>query len=552
VGKDAHDALPKTKAAPTERRHNTMIFADLGLSEPVLRAIADAGYTTPTPIQEKAIPYVQMGRDVLGCAQTGTGKTAGFTLPMIDALSQGRAKARMPRSLILEPTRELAAQVAENFDKYGKYLKLTKALLIGGVSMEEQEKALDRGVDVLIATPGRLMDLFDRGRILLHDVKILVIDEADRMLDMGFIPDVERIVSMLPPLRQTLFFSATMAPEIKKLADKFLSNPKEVAVSAPAATADTVTQGIVIVAEREKRETLRRLVRAAKIKNALVFCNRKLDVDILWKSLKRHGFSVGALHGDMDQGTRSETLEGFKKDEVQILVCSDVAARGLDIGGLSHVFNFDVPINAEDYVHRIGRTGRAGRSGVAYTIATRDDGKFTTAIEKLIGKKIPPIALEGFEAPITSAEDLAAEAERGPARGGRGRSGSSRSRSSSSGSSSSSAGKPRRRSNAHADTQTPSAEGGNAGWGPSDAPVPAADATATEAMPVSMPVSMPVETAPVAVAAPIVPVPERPRAVQAPREKRESRPTPLADPSGRGFDDDQVPAFLLRGRRAAG
>jgi len=550
VGKDAHDALPKTKAAPTERRPKKMIFADLGLSEPVLRAIADAGYTTPTPIQEKAIPYVQMGRDVLGCAQTGTGKTAGFTLPMIDALSQGRAKARMPRSLILEPTRELAAQVAENFDKYGKYLKLTKALLIGGVSMDDQEKALDRGVDVLIATPGRLMDLFDRGRILLHDVKILVIDEADRMLDMGFIPDVERIVSLLPPMRQTLFFSATMAPEIKKLADKFLSNPKEVAVSAPAATADTVTQGIVTVAEREKRETLRRLVRAAQIKNALVFCNRKRDVDILWKSLKRHGFNVGALHGDMDQGTRSETLEGFKKDEVQILVCSDVAARGLDIGGLSHVFNFDVPINAEDYVHRIGRTGRAGRSGVAYTIATRDDGKFTSAIEKLIGKKIPPIALEGFEAPVTSAEDLAAEAERGPARGRGGRGGErgGRGRSASGG-----GGKSRHRSSSNA--ETPAADGAGAGWGPSEtvsaaepamlAPVAAPEPVAAP-LPVSAPVSAPASERPRA------PAPERPRAVKAPREHREARPTPLADPSGRGFDDDQVPAFLLRGRRQAG
>jgi len=563
VGTNAHDALPKTKAAPTERRYRTMNFADLGLSEPVLQAIADAGYTTPTPIQEKAIPYVQMGRDVLGCAQTGTGKTAGFTLPMIDALSQGRAKARMPRSLILEPTRELAAQVAENFDKYGKYLKLTKALLIGGVSMDDQEKALDRGVDVLIATPGRLMDLFDRGRILLHDVKILVIDEADRMLDMGFIPDVERIVSLLPPLRQTLFFSATMAPEIRKLADRFLSNPKEVSVSAPAATADTVTQGIVSVAEREKRETLRRLIRDAQIKNALVFCNRKRDVDILWKSLKRHGFSAGALHGDMDQGTRSETLEGFKKDEVQILVCSDVAARGLDIGGLSHVFNFDVPINAEDYVHRIGRTGRAGRSGVAYTIATRDDFKFISAIERLIGKKIPAIELEGFVAPVSTPEEEAEYAASKP-RGGSGRGGSRGGSSSGRGGAKSGSSRPRHRSSG-TDDAAPAATTG-AGWGPgNDAPA-AAETVAVEmvapvaAVQVAAPAQIqpaPIQVpapAPVAVAAP---APKRERERHAPRaaapeRAREQRPTPLADPQGRGFDDDQVPAFLLRGKRAAG
>ncbi|MBL8832324.1 MAG: DEAD/DEAH box helicase [Rhodospirillales bacterium] len=527
-----------------------MEFKDLGLSEPVLQAIADAGYTTPTPIQEKAIPYVQMGRDVLGCAQTGTGKTAGFTLPMIDALSQGRAKARMPRSLILEPTRELAAQVAENFDKYGKYLKLTKALLIGGVSMDDQEKALDRGVDVLIATPGRLMDLFDRGRILLHDVKILVIDEADRMLDMGFIPDVERIVGLLPPLRQTLFFSATMAPEIRKLADRFLTNPKEVAVSAPAATADTVLQGIVTVPEREKREALRRLIQAEQIKNALVFCNRKRDVDILWKSLKRHGFSVGALHGDMDQATRTETLEGFKKGDVQILCCSDVAARGLDIGGLSHVFNFDVPINAEDYVHRIGRTGRAGRSGVAYTIGTPDDHKFVSAIERLIGKKIPPLSVEGFVAPTGDGSPEPAREERG-GRGGRG----GRERGGRGGRDRGGRGGERHRPSHHENSAPILA---SAGWGP------AGDAPAASETPVAAPVAAIVETpAPVAPApAPVAaapapaptPIPHRePR--QRNREREREREPQLAGagaPGGRGFDDDGVPAFLLRGKRAAG
>ena len=310
-----------------------MSFESLGLSAPVLQAVAEKGYTQPTPIQEKAIPIVLMGRDVLGCAQTGTGKTASFVLPMIDILAGSRGKMRMPRSLIIEPTRELAAQVAENFDMYGKYNKLSMALLIGGVSFEDQERALEKGVDVLIATPGRLLDHFERGKVLLNDVKVLVIDEADRMLDMGFIPDVERIVSYLPKLRQTLFFSATMPPEIKRLADRFLQNPKEVTVSPPASAATNIVQGLAVVPEEDKREALRRLIKEQDIKNALVFCNRKRDVAILQGSLKKHGFNAGALHGDMSQPARMETLEKFKQGEIQILVASDVAARGLDIVG---------------------------------------------------------------------------------------------------------------------------------------------------------------------------------------------------------------------------
>ena len=393
-------------------------FADLGLSDELLRAVEEAGYKHPTPIQEQAIPIVLMGRDVLGCAQTGTGKTAGFVLPMLDILTGSRAKARMPRSLILEPTRELALQVAEQFEKYGKYLKLNHALLIGGESMNDQRDVLEKGVDVLIATPGRLLDLFDRGRILMADCKLLVIDEADRMLDMGFIPDVERIVSMLPPMRQTLFFSATMAPEIRRLADAFLQNPKEISVSAPASVATTITAGLVYVQPHDKREALRRLIRSEEVQNALIFCNRKVDVDILYKSLKRHKFSVGALHGDMDQSTRFATLNAFKANEIRLLVCSDVAARGLDIGGLSHVFNFDVPIHAEDYVHRIGRTGRAGREGHAYSIAASDDARFVQAIEKLTGKPIPRIVVEGLD---TVGDEEIAEAAASPRRGrGRG------------------------------------------------------------------------------------------------------------------------------------
>jgi superfamily II DNA/RNA helicase len=390
--------------APVSEDVPRPVFADLGLSEAVLRAIAEMGYRHPTPIQEQAIPIVLMGRDVLGTAQTGTGKTASFTLPMLDILTGSRARARMPRSLILEPTRELALQVAENFIQYGKYLKLTHALVIGGESMTDQRDVLMRGVDVLIATPGRLIDMFERGSILLSDVKILVIDEADRMLDMGFIPDVERIVTLLPRNRQTLFFSATLFPEIRRLADKFLSNPKEVAVSRPASVATTITEGLVLVAEHDKREALRRLVRIQKVQNALIFCNRKRDVDILHKSLTRHKFSVGALHGDMAQTVRFATLEKFKANELQLLVCSDVAARGLDIGGLSHVFNFDVPHHAEDYVHRIGRTGRAGLEGHAFTIAMPDDRAAVEAIEKLTGHPIPPVNVEGLD-PVDWAED---------------------------------------------------------------------------------------------------------------------------------------------------
>jgi len=374
-----------------------MTFTDLGLSDGVLRAVADAGYAQPTPIQEQAIPVVLMGRDVLGCAQTGTGKTAGFTLPMIDILAAGRARARMPRSLIIEPTRELAAQVAENFNVYGKYHKLSMALLIGGESFTEQQRLLERGVDVLIATPGRLLDLFDRGKIILTDVKVLVIDEADRMLDMGFIPDVERIVSLLPPLRQTLFFSATMAPEIRRLADAFLSNPKEISVAPPASPALTVDQHLTLLDPHDKQKALRSLLRSEDVGAAIVFCNRKRDVDTLVKGLQRDGFDAAALHGDMPQHKRTETLDRYRAGDIRLLVASDVAARGLDVDTITHVFNFDVPIHAEDYVHRIGRTGRAGRSGKSFTLAGPSDGRFVESIEKLLGREIPRHSVPGIE-----------------------------------------------------------------------------------------------------------------------------------------------------------
>jgi superfamily II DNA/RNA helicase len=394
-----------------------MGFSDLGLSPDLLRAIEDAGYTTPTPIQEQAIPQVLMGRDVLGVAQTGTGKTAGFTLPMIEILGKGRAKARMPRSLILEPTRELAAQVSESFEKYGKHHKLNMALLIGGVSFADQEKKIDRGVDVLIATPGRLLDHFGRGKILLQDVKILVIDEADRMLDMGFIPDIERIVGVLPKIRQTLFFSATMAPEIRKLADKFLINPKQISVDKKASTAETVAQHLVVVNSKAKRDALRSLIRSEHVKNAFIFCNRKRDIGTLQKFLTQHGLSAVALHGDMTQPARTETLARFKNNEVSLLVCSDVAARGLDVQAVSHVFNFDVPSNAEDYVHRIGRTGRAGMTGRAYTIATPEDAKYVAAIEQLIGTSIPRIAPDDVASEALDTSDAGGKRRRGGRKG---------------------------------------------------------------------------------------------------------------------------------------
>jgi len=374
-----------------------MGFSELGLSPEVLQAVSDAGYTIPTPIQEQAIPHVQRGRDVLGCAQTGTGKTASFVLPMIDTLAAGRARARMPRSLILEPTRELATQVAASFELYGKHHRLTMALLIGGESFVDQERKLDRGVDVLVATPGRLLDLHGRGKILLSDVRILVIDEADRMLDMGFIPDVERIVGFLPEPRQTLFFSATMPAEIRRLADAFLRDPVEIAVAPPASPAATVVQSLAVVRSEDKREALRRLIRSEDVKNALIFCNRKRDVDILFRSLARHGFDAAALHGDMPQPQRTETLERFRKGEIRLLVASDVAARGLDIQGMSHVFCFDVPVHAEDYVHRIGRTGRAGRTGRSFMLATPEDGEAVAAIVKLVGKEIPLSVIPGIE-----------------------------------------------------------------------------------------------------------------------------------------------------------
>src|SRR3954453_18344748 len=368
-----------------------MSFADLGLSEELLKAIADSGYDRPTPIQSAVIPSVLMGKDLIGIAQTGTGKTAGFVLPMLDILHQGRSRARMPRSMILEPTRELAMQVADNFAKYGKYHPLSMALLIGGVQMGDQVKALEKGVDVLIATPGRLMDLFGRGKIMLNDCNLLVIDEADRMLDMGFIPDIEEICTKLPKQRQTLLFSATMPPPIQKLAQKFLNDPKRVEVARPATANINIEQRLVETRGDKKRDALKDILRHEEFRNAIVFCNRKTTVRELASSLKRSGFSVGQIQGDMEQAARIAEFDRFKAGDIKILVASDVAARGLDVKDVSHVINFDVPWQPDDYIHRIGRTGRAGATGIAISLATREDAELIDRIEKLTGHKIPRV-----------------------------------------------------------------------------------------------------------------------------------------------------------------
>ncbi|MEQ8657981.1 MAG: DEAD/DEAH box helicase [Hyphomicrobiales bacterium] len=399
-----------------------MSFSTLGLSEKVLSAIEAAGYSEPTPIQAQAIPHVLERKDVLGLAQTGTGKTAAFSLPILTLLERGRARARMPRSLVIAPTRELAAQVAESFETFGVNHKYTMALLIGGVSFDEQEKKLTKGADILIATPGRLLDHFERGKLLLTGVEFLVVDEADRMLDMGFMPDLERIFKLVPFTRQTLFFSATMPPEIDRFVNTFLHAPERVEVSRTSSTSETITQVLLSAPSvaAGKRETLRGAINSAKdLTNGIIFCNRKRDVSVVERSLKRHGYNAGCLHGDMDQRSRMQTLDAFRNNELTLLVASDVAARGLDIPAVSHVFNFDVPTHAEDYVHRIGRTGRAGRSGTAITLAAKSDGKYVAAIEAMIGQPIPRAAdaPEGKgEATEVVSEDIKADAEEKPAR----------------------------------------------------------------------------------------------------------------------------------------
>jgi superfamily II DNA/RNA helicase len=493
-----------------------MSFSHLGLSDKVLAAVAATGYTTPTPIQEQAIPHVLSRRDVLGIAQTGTGKTAAFVLPMLTLLEKGRARARMPRTLILEPTRELAAQVKESFDRYGAGQKLNVALLIGGVSFGDQDSKLTRGVDVLIATPGRLLDHTERGGLLLTGVELLVIDEADRMLDMGFIPDIERICKMIPFTRQTLFFTATMPPEIRRITETFLHNPEKIEVSRPATTAVGVAQFQVAVGREphEKRETLRRLLRDAKdLKNAIIFCNRKREVALLHKSLQKHGFAVGALHGDMDQSARTAALDQFRKGEIPLLVASDVAARGLDIPAVSHIFNFDVPHHADDYVHRIGRTGRAGRTGTAISIVAPLDQKSIVAIEKLIGQTIPR-AEGGVEVQATDTIAAPSGGETERPRHSRGRDGSRDGAKEGSREGSRGGRKPRRE-------REPRRSGGGRNSGPQPQP-PAAAFTP----------------------------PSAPAASRAPSIGRPPAPQAQPESSSEPADHSHLPAFLLRPVRA--
>ncbi|SHH18644.1 DEAD/DEAH box helicase [Bradyrhizobium erythrophlei] len=493
-----------------------MSFSHLGLSDKVLAAVAATGYTTPTPIQEQAIPHVLARRDVLGIAQTGTGKTAAFVLPMLTLLEKGRARARMPRTLILEPTRELAAQVKEQFDKYGAGQKLNVALLIGGVSFGDQDTKLTRGVDVLIATPGRLLDHTERGGLLLTGVELLVIDEADRMLDMGFIPDIERICKMIPFTRQTLFFTATMPPEIARITETFLHNPVKIEVSRPATTAVGVSQFQVPVSREphEKRDILRRLLREAKdLNNAIIFCNRKREVALLHKSLQKHGFSVGALHGDMDQSARTAALDQFRKGEIPLLVASDVAARGLDIPAVSHVFNFDVPHHADDYVHRIGRTGRAGRAGTAISIVSPLDYKSMAAIERLIGQAIPRV--EGHaESPVADGAAASSGGETERPRHHRGREGAHDGAREGSREGSRGGRKPRRER-----------EPGRSGGGRHSGPKPQAPAAAFTP--------------------PAAPAPSR-----APSIGRAEAPQAPRDAASEPADHSHLPAFLLRPVRA--
>ncbi len=485
-------------------------FSGLGLSAKVTAAVVDAGYTKPTDIQAQAIPHVLEKKDIIGIAQTGTGKTASFVLPMLTLLENGRARARMPRTLILEPTRELAAQVHENFEKYGKNHRLSVALIIGGVSFEDQNKKLDRGVDVLIATPGRLLDQFERGRILLNGVEILVIDEADRMLDMGFIPEIEKICAKLPPRRQTLFFTATMPPDIQRLTSRFLRDPVKIEVARQNSTAETIDQKAVRVSStpEEKRAALRQLIRSEEVANAIIFCNRKREVATLARSLQRHGFDAAGLHGDMDQKSRTETLDKFRANNLKLLIASDVAARGLDIPAVSHVFNFDVPTHAEDYIHRIGRTGRAGRSGVSITLVTPSDGKYLDAIVKLIQRDIPTMSLDK-----SAVADI--EADTSTVRPSR----------------HSEASRPERGRRA----RTPRRE-------PRSAP-PEAKSTPPEAraeQPQTRREDRPAKPAPRPVdAAPRAPEPRQPRPAKPAREKSGAADSPFGS-------DGPVPAFLLR------
>ncbi|MFZ4480381.1 MAG: DEAD/DEAH box helicase [Rhodoferax sp.] len=376
-----------------------MAFAQLQLAEPLARAIAEMGYESMTPIQAQAIPVVLQGRDVMGAAQTGTGKTAAFSLPLLQRMlkheSSSTSPARHPvRALVLLPTRELADQVAQAIKDYAKYTLLRSAVVFGGIDMKPQTIELKKGVEILVATPGRLLDHIEAKNAVLNQVEYVVLDEADRMLDIGFLPDLQRILSYLPKQRTTLLFSATFSPEIKRLAGSYLQNPATIEVSGSNGTASTVEQHFYSVGDDDKRHALHQLLKARAVKQAFVFVNSKLGCARLARSLEREGLNTTALHGDKSQDERLKALESFKKGEVDLLVCTDVAARGLDIKDVPAVFNFDIPFNAEDYIHRIGRTGRAGAPGLALSFVSRSDGRLVADIEKLLKTKIELEAVE--------------------------------------------------------------------------------------------------------------------------------------------------------------
>ncbi len=369
-----------------------MSFENLQLIEPILRALKTEGYVTPTPIQEQAIPLILERKDLLGCAQTGTGKTAAFAIPILQILYEEQKLTKGPRSiksLILTPTRELAIQIAESFTAYGKHTGLRHTVIFGGVTQKKQTDALQAGVDILIATPGRLLDLMNQKFVHLHHVSLFVLDEADRMLDMGFIHDVKKVISKLPAKRQTLFFSATMPPEISKLADTILVNPAKVAVTPVSSTVDTIDQSIFFVDKDNKKSLLIHLLKDPTVRSALVFTRTKHGADKITKDLVRAGIIAEAIHGNKSQNARQRALNNFKTKSTRVLVATDIAARGIDVEDLSHVINFELPNVPETYVHRIGRTGRAGLSGVSFSFCDAEEKEFLRDIHKLINKSIP-------------------------------------------------------------------------------------------------------------------------------------------------------------------
>lgn len=372
-------------------------FTDLNLIAPIARAVAEEGYESPTPIQSQSIPYLLKGRDLLGCAQTGTGKTAAFALPVLQRLEQNGGRTRRIRALVLTPTRELAAQIYDSFEIYGRHLELTSAVIFGGVSQGSQVSALRRGPEILVATPGRLLDLMSQKIVRLHNLEYFILDEADRMLDMGFIHDVNRVIDALPETRQSLFFSATMPPAVAKLAGRLLTDPVRVSVAPQSTMAERIDQTLMYVDKRDKRKLLERLLKSDQtIERALVFARTKHGADRICKHLTRRKIIAGAIHGNKSQNARTRVMDGFRSGEIRVLVATDIAARGIDIDGITHVFNYDLPNESESYIHRVGRTARAGKTGKAIAFCCGDELGYLRSIERLLKKKIPVVTDHDF------------------------------------------------------------------------------------------------------------------------------------------------------------